>query len=570
MTHQDDPPPHTRNPWSTDDDLEPSLSQNPPSRAETDSQGSPPQTDPRAPFPWATPQPDAPSPPPWATPQSPAPTNPFATEWARDAWTTEPALAQPSDPPTTDNPQTGPAENPSPGGNIAPGEPHPAKTKRPSKGTGSRKPTSRPTKASPSTSPDPAGDRPSSGERPNTSPAENTPPAGIALPGGNIAPGESHPAKTKRASKGTGSRKSKNRPTKASPIASPGPAGDRPSSGERPNTSPAEDAPPTGNAPAGEDALPAGNAPPAEDVLPGGKTPPGEAHPAKIKRSSKTTGGRKPTSRPTKVPPPTSQGPVGDTTSSGERPYASPGENTSLGEARPAKSKRPFKGTGGRRSKNRSAKALPPTSQGPVGDASFSGERLDSGAGASASADASGGRGARSFGEGGGGSGDVEGRAREICLRLLGMGPRTWAQLAEALRRKGIPDEVVERVLGRFTDVGLIDDEAFAQAWVQSRHAGRGLARRALAGELRRRGVAEETVRDAVERLDEEEEERTARRLVERKAAATRGVEPAKRMRRLVGVLARKGYPPGMAYRIVREVLEEEGAEVEDLPAETD
>ncbi|MFF5263410.1 regulatory protein RecX [Actinomadura viridis] len=161
---------------------------------------------------------------------------------------------------------------------------------------------------------------------------------------------------------------------------------------------------------------------------------------------------------------------------------------------------------------------------------------------------------------------DPEGRAREICLRLLGMGPRTRAQLAEALRRKEIPDEVAERVLGRFTDVGLIDDEAFAQAWVQSRHAGRGLARRALAAELRRRGVAEETVSDAVETLDGDQEEQTARRLIARKAAATRGVEPAKRTRRLVGVLARKGYPPGLAYRVVREVLEEEGADVEDLP----
>ena len=161
---------------------------------------------------------------------------------------------------------------------------------------------------------------------------------------------------------------------------------------------------------------------------------------------------------------------------------------------------------------------------------------------------------------------DPEKWAREICLRALERGPRTRAQLADALRRKGVPDEVAEGVLGRFTEVGLIDDEAFAQAWVQSRHAGRGLARRALAAELRRRGVAPETVDEAVETLDPEQEERTARRLIARKVAATRGVEPGRRMRRLVGVLARKGYPPGLAYRVVREALEEDGADVEDLP----
>lgn len=160
--------------------------------------------------------------------------------------------------------------------------------------------------------------------------------------------------------------------------------------------------------------------------------------------------------------------------------------------------------------------------------------------------------------------GRAEARAREICLRMLTAAPRTRAQLADALRRKKVPDEVAERVLGRFTDVGLIDDEAFAQAWVQSRHRGRGLGKRALAAELRRRGVADETVKEAVQSLGPEEEERTARELIARRLPATRGLDTAKRTRRLVGVLARKGYPPGLAYRVVREALEEDGAN--DVP----
>ncbi|MFC7566879.1 recombination regulator RecX [Actinomadura namibiensis] len=157
---------------------------------------------------------------------------------------------------------------------------------------------------------------------------------------------------------------------------------------------------------------------------------------------------------------------------------------------------------------------------------------------------------------------DPEARAREICLRLLTGSPRTRAQLAEALKRKGIPDDVAEGVLGRFADVGLIDDAAFAQAWVQSRHAGRGLARRALAAELRQRGVDQETVSEAVEALDSEQEEVRARELVERKLRSTRGVDPVKRTRRLVGMLARKGYSSGLAYRVVKEVLEAEGDDV--------
>ncbi|MEV0751984.1 recombination regulator RecX [Streptosporangium sp. NPDC050280] len=156
---------------------------------------------------------------------------------------------------------------------------------------------------------------------------------------------------------------------------------------------------------------------------------------------------------------------------------------------------------------------------------------------------------------------DPQAVARGICLRLLTMAPRTRAQLAEALRKREVPQEAADAVLDRFSEVGLIDDEAFAAAWVSSRHAGRGLARKALASELRHRGVEEETVKEAVDRLDPEEEAETARRLVRRKLSSTRSLEPAVRTRRLAGMLARKGYGPGLAFRVIREVLEDEGAE---------
>lgn len=156
---------------------------------------------------------------------------------------------------------------------------------------------------------------------------------------------------------------------------------------------------------------------------------------------------------------------------------------------------------------------------------------------------------------------DPQAVARGICLRLLTMAPRTRAQLAEALRKREVPQEAADAVLERFSEVGLIDDEAFAEAWVSSRHAGRGLARKALAAELRHRGVDEETVQDAVERLDPDQEVETARRLVRRKLSSTRGLDPAVRTRRLAGMLARKGYGPGLAFRVIREVLEDEGAE---------
>ncbi|MEU5212970.1 recombination regulator RecX [Streptomyces sp. NPDC020742] len=158
-----------------------------------------------------------------------------------------------------------------------------------------------------------------------------------------------------------------------------------------------------------------------------------------------------------------------------------------------------------------------------------------------------------------------EEQARAICLRLLTGSPRTRKQLADALRQRGIPEEAAQEVLSRFEDVGLIDDGAFADAWVESRHHGRGLARRALARELRTKGVDSALIDEAVGRLDSEQEEVTARALVDRKLRTTRGLERDKRLRRLAGMLARKGYPEGLALRVVRQALEEEGEDPEFL-----
>lgn len=161
--------------------------------------------------------------------------------------------------------------------------------------------------------------------------------------------------------------------------------------------------------------------------------------------------------------------------------------------------------------------------------------------------------------------GDPESVARAICLRLLTGQPRTRAELATALARRGVPDDAAATVLGRFTEVGLIDDRAFAETWVESRHTGRGLARRALAAELRRRGIDDGIVGEAVAALDPETEERTAHELVRRRIRSTARLDPAVRARRLIGMLVRKGYPSGVAVRVVRAELAADGADSPEL-----
>lgn len=146
-------------------------------------------------------------------------------------------------------------------------------------------------------------------------------------------------------------------------------------------------------------------------------------------------------------------------------------------------------------------------------------------------------------------------RARDICLRLLGVRARSRAELADALRRRGIPDGTAEAVLGRFDEVGLIDDAAFAEAMVQSGHRHRGLGRRALAAELRRKGIDDELTRAAVAAVDPADEERRARELVRRRLRTSDAGDAHTQLRRLVGMLARKGYPEGLAFRVARDEL---------------
>ena len=159
--------------------------------------------------------------------------------------------------------------------------------------------------------------------------------------------------------------------------------------------------------------------------------------------------------------------------------------------------------------------------------------------------------------------------ARAICLRQLTAGPRSRAQLAAALARRNVPTEVATEVLDRFAEVGLVDDAEFARAWVESRHRGRGLSRRALDHELHVKGVSPVDRAAALDTLDPDSEAAAARRLVGRKLSSTRGLDPAVRARRLAGMLARKGYPPGVALRTVQAALAED-SELVDLSEDPD
>lgn len=131
---------------------------------------------------------------------------------------------------------------------------------------------------------------------------------------------------------------------------------------------------------------------------------------------------------------------------------------------------------------------------------------------------------------------------RSIALRSLEGSPKTRVQLAERLRRGGVDGDVCDEVFDRLEAVGLIDDVAFAMEWVRSRHAVRGLARRALRQELTVKGVAAHIIDDALEQITADDEVAAARRMADRLRQKMVPLDDAAVVRRVAGRLARRGY----------------------------
>jgi len=145
--------------------------------------------------------------------------------------------------------------------------------------------------------------------------------------------------------------------------------------------------------------------------------------------------------------------------------------------------------------------------------------------------------------------------ARQIVLRQLAMAPRSRAELLQKLAQRGCAADVAATVLDRMTQVDLVDDEAYAQMLVRSQQAGRGLAKRALARELRTKGIPDHLAEAALASISDEDERDRARALVDKKLRAMHGLGIEVQTRRLVGMLARKGYSSSLTYAVIRDAI---------------
>ncbi|OZC43145.1 recombination regulator RecX [Rhodococcus sp. 14-2483-1-1] len=170
--------------------------------------------------------------------------------------------------------------------------------------------------------------------------------------------------------------------------------------------------------------------------------------------------------------------------------------------------------------------------------------------------------------------GGTEAQAKDVCLRLLTDRARSRHELEANLAKKGFTAEITAAVLDRLEKAKLVDDESFAQQWVQSRHKYSGKGKRALSMELRTKGVSNELAVSALDLIDADDERQRAGELVRKRFRTLRlpdssgpdaRVERDKVVRKLVGMLARRGYSQGMAFAVVKEELDRAGADTEDF-----
>lgn len=174
----------------------------------------------------------------------------------------------------------------------------------------------------------------------------------------------------------------------------------------------------------------------------------------------------------------------------------------------------------------------------------------------------------RAAGEGGG----TEAQAKDVCLRMLTARARSRAELDEQLAKRGFTAAVRARTLDRLATARLVDDAEFARQWVRSRHLHSGKGRTAIAVELRNKGITADHATAALADLTRDDERDKAAEVVRRKLRGVDADEIAgdrtvrdRLARRMVGMLARRGYPQGLAFDVVKEVLAEARADVEDL-----
>ena len=131
---------------------------------------------------------------------------------------------------------------------------------------------------------------------------------------------------------------------------------------------------------------------------------------------------------------------------------------------------------------------------------------------------------------------------------------KSKGELLAHLKKRGVEDDVAQATIYKLTESGLLNDQDFAQQWTDSRTRSKKLSKRTIAGELRQRGVDQESIDLALEGITDESEFRMAFELGMRKLSTMSRQEPEVQIRRIESLLARKGFGYSMISRVMREL----------------
>ena len=148
---------------------------------------------------------------------------------------------------------------------------------------------------------------------------------------------------------------------------------------------------------------------------------------------------------------------------------------------------------------------------------------------------------------------NLEERARNIVLKLLERGPKSSAELATALEKHEIPAEIIKHVISRFSEVELINDQAYAQQVVDASRRTKGLARSMVKRKLADKGLDQEVINQVVADISDEDELAVATELAIKRFGQLGKLDPDVRNRRLVGFLQRRGFGSGVVFAAIRE-----------------
>ena len=158
-------------------------------------------------------------------------------------------------------------------------------------------------------------------------------------------------------------------------------------------------------------------------------------------------------------------------------------------------------------------------------------------------------------------------RAKTIVYNQLAYSAKTRGQLRKKLQAEGFDAELIEPLLDKFEAAKLIDDAEYAQTFVAQKSRTKKLSRAALRRELSERGVRGEEAENALAQRTDEQEREDAAELVRKKLRPGMDLsdraEKDRVTRRLLGMLARRGYPSSMSMSVIREALAAYGAEDE-------